>query len=292
MCCHGMPVRLLCADEIKRVQTLGASLGVSRPVEADGRLRFDGGRCVFLGEDRLCNLHRSFGAAAKPHMCRQYPAVLVDTESDSRVGMDPGCFTAISTWRSGDPLAANAPLAPQAIVRDPDQAAFERGFLDLSAREGTSVASLLRTLTDHEPGQDLPRDLASEWVRQLQRGCLDRLLASEEHGEVVRVALTPVAKAAPGWDAAAPPAWPTVGPDEDAFAVEVVRRLIFLRLGGDLPVDATAMLGLLGAVAIGWTDPNRRYFGAAMSAWSRAVRVPTFVNALWAGADTRQAAHA
>lgn len=280
-CCHGVRVRLLCDEERVRVTALGARLGVASPITADGHLRIEGGQCVFLGEDRLCNLHRNFGAGAKPHSCRQYPAVLVDTEHDTRIGVDPGCFSAWSTWRDGDLLPANAPLAPHAVVRDPDQAAFERAFLTASLRQDSSIARLLHELAGTTVSPALPEGLAGRWVSRLQSCKLGPTLERAAAGAPVQERLGPVVDAVETWDPKRPPPWPVLDEEQERFALEVVRRMLFLRLASTMPaVQGVAMLGLLGAVACAWTTPDAQDFSLAMSAWSRALRAPPFWSAL------------
>ncbi|MCA9565618.1 MAG: YkgJ family cysteine cluster protein, partial [Myxococcales bacterium] len=38
-------------------------------------LNSSSGQCVFLGEDKLCILHREFGATGKPSICQMFPHV-------------------------------------------------------------------------------------------------------------------------------------------------------------------------------------------------------------------------
>lgn len=279
-CCHGVRIRLLCDEETERIARIGAELGVPDPIE-DGRLRFAEGRCVFLQTDGLCRIHRERGPEAKPLLCRQYPAVLVHTETDFRVGIDPGCLTLHASWRDGAPIDPETPMAPNAVVRDPDQACSERALLQLAAAPGATVAGLLAHLSFQPAAPGLPEGMAGRWVQRLQEAQLARLLLRPDAGEVVRGALMPVVRAAEGWDPAAPPPWPVLGEEEEAFAVEVFRRILFLRLVSTLPtVAGVALLGLLGAVACAWTDPRPAAFGPAMSAWSRALRAPPFWSAL------------
>lgn len=279
-CCHGMRIRLLGDEETGRILSLGAELGVDDPVD-NGRLRFVDGHCVFLGDNQLCRIHQRFGAASKPVLCRQYPAVLVHTESDTRIGIDPGCFTLFKTWREGDPLAADAPLVPHASTQDPDQAAVERAILAMAARPDASIGGLVRFLTHQPPGDTLPEGIAGRWTQRLQSDCLSRLLARPETGAPVRDALTPVVMAARRWDPNNPPPWPVLDPEQEAFAIEVVRRLIFLRLLHAMPSVATAgLLAVLGAVAAGWANPDPKVFGPAVVAWGRALRAPAFWMAL------------
>lgn len=64
---------------------------------SDGRTGFyelakgDGTRCLFLGRDGLCIIHKEMGPQAKPSMCRQFPFLPVRTSSDDRVSVNFGC---------------------------------------------------------------------------------------------------------------------------------------------------------------------------------------------------------
>ena len=112
------------------------------------------------------------------------------------------------------------------------------------------------------------------------------MLARPELGQPVREALTPMVAAIPGWDPAKPPPDPVLSPEQEAFAIEVCRRLVFLRLVPSLPVvQAVALLSLLGAVAAGWTDPSPDAFGRSVTSWSHALRTSLFWSALVPSAD-------
>ncbi|MEL6182145.1 MAG: YkgJ family cysteine cluster protein, partial [Myxococcota bacterium] len=66
------------------------------------RLAFqDAKACVFLGEDKLCRIHRHVGPEAKPAMCRFFPIRLVQTEDSLRVGISR-CYEAHRTYREGE----------------------------------------------------------------------------------------------------------------------------------------------------------------------------------------------
>lgn len=48
-------------------------------------------RCVFLGEDQLCAIHKAFGGARKPTLCSHFPLVLVRTPRGIDVSIDMAC---------------------------------------------------------------------------------------------------------------------------------------------------------------------------------------------------------
>jgi lysine-N-methylase len=59
------------------------------------------GRCLFLGKDNLCEIHRDFGLQAKPLACQLYPFVLSPLGGTFRVGLRYDCpATARSSGRS------------------------------------------------------------------------------------------------------------------------------------------------------------------------------------------------
>lgn len=285
-CCHGVRVRLLGAEEETRVRQLARDLHVLDPIE-NGRLRQVDGHCVFLMPDQRCQLHRHFGAAAKPLLCQQFPAVLLDTESESRVGVDPGCFTIFSQWREGDPLPANARLAPNVSVLEPDQVAAERTLLTwLRHREDATVGGALRLVVGAPEAPEVPPELASRWLRHLQRAPIRPLLLRPETGAPVRDALLPVLDRVARLDPEKLPGHP-LGPEEEAFALELLRRTLFLRLMPSLPVvQAVALLNLLGGLTVGWSGLQGRGFGRALVAWNRALRGPVFWSAILPTAES------
>ncbi len=64
---------------------------------ADGRVGYydlakgEGTRCLFLGADGRCIIHKELGAEAKPAMCRQFPFLPSRTWTDDRVSLNYGC---------------------------------------------------------------------------------------------------------------------------------------------------------------------------------------------------------
>ncbi len=78
--------------------------GVSEEVGTYALGRTPGG-CVFLGKDRLCEIHRHLGPELKPLPCRQFPLQVTRRPDGIAVTVRPECET---LWRSrddGQPLA-------------------------------------------------------------------------------------------------------------------------------------------------------------------------------------------
>ncbi len=283
-CCHGTRVRLLGQEEEQRVRELAGVLRVRDPVEG-GRVRQVEGRCVFLDPKRRCMLHSAFGAAAKPLLCQQFPLVLLDTESETRIGVDPGCFTSFGSWRDADLVPANARLVPKVSVLEPEEQSNERAFLAWARREGATVACGLRWLCAEAPGEGPPDGLSRRWIRHLRGLPLERLLEQPDTGAPVREALLPLLADLRRLDPDGPLSG-VLGPEEDAFALELTRRTLFLRLVSTLPVArAVALLCLLGAQSAAWTGRHGRGFGRALVAWNRAIRAPAFWSTILPSAE-------
>ena len=279
-CCRGTRVRLVDADEVTRIEAAAATLGVDRPV-VDGRLRHgDDGACVFLGADALCDLHRRFGAAAKPDLCRQYPFAVNETEAGARVGVDPGCFSLVHTWRGGDAPADDTPLVPNRSAWDPVTARAEAAVVALLGQPGLGVVTALAWLVGAAPDAGMPTGLVGRLVQRVGEAGLGALLRRPDTGSAVRGALLPVVEAAEGWERTNLPEL-ALDAEMDAFAVAMVRRQVYNRLCTTLPVaQPVAVLGLCGAVLCGLHDPRPDAFGPALAAWLRALRAPPFWRAL------------
>lgn len=63
------------------------------------------GRCVFLGDDRKCQIHAKFGAEAKPYACRLYPFVLVPQGDHFQVSLRFACPSV--TGNKGRPCSSH-----------------------------------------------------------------------------------------------------------------------------------------------------------------------------------------
>jgi len=284
----GVRVRLVSDDEIARVRTLGAALGVHDPVD-DGRIRFEAGACVFLDASG-CRIHGAYGGAAKPAICRQYPLVLLDTGDERRVGIDPGCYTAWAT-RAAPPPSLEGVLGHH-VPLDAAAARQEAAVGAILGAPGRTVASALAALLGAPPASDgaLPDGYAARWIHRLQAAPLAALVARPETGAAVRAGLAPLLATVPTLDPASPPPWPALAPEADAWAVEVAARMVALRLCSTFPfVPGVALLTLGGAVALAWADPRPEPFARGLAAWSRALRAPVFWQALVPGPEALRA---
>ena len=59
------------------------------------------GRCVFLGEDSLCRIHKEFGFNEKPLVCRMYPLQVVPLEKTTILTLRRSCPVAAASEGAG-----------------------------------------------------------------------------------------------------------------------------------------------------------------------------------------------
>lgn len=275
-CCHGVFVEVT-ETEAARVRELAPKLGVQGdPVENEG-LRFDNGHCVFLRSDMLCGIHAEFGMDAKPHMCGQWPFVPVQTESGLRAGVDPACSTLWRTWRDADPIAPGSAIKVRQRPLHPDQVPMEKALLGALEQVHT-VGGMLQLLGGQPPTGALPTGFAARAIEVLQQADVAAYLADSKTGKAHRRALQHLPEAIASWDPASPPAWPALDDEQQAWACEATRRMLFLRLAPLLPnLQAVVLLCALGAIALAWAENTPDKWGPAYASWLRSMRI----RALW-----------
>ncbi|PIE20023.1 MAG: hypothetical protein CSA66_01760 [Proteobacteria bacterium] len=116
-CCHGTDVGPLKPDDIDRIKQIDWSPHLPQGVSADdwldevdhpaGPITLVGmrhGRCVFLGDDKLCVIHKVAGAHHKPTICRQFPYTFTRTPSGVDVSLSMECRSWLKAKRNGAPL--------------------------------------------------------------------------------------------------------------------------------------------------------------------------------------------
>jgi hypothetical protein len=73
------------------------------------------------------------------------------------------------------------------------------------------------------------------------------------------------------------PAWPALDPQGEAYALDALSRLIYLRLAHQIPAVAGVIaLGTMGVILSAWAARDRPAFGRYTAAWFRAMRSPAF----------------
>jgi len=280
-CCEGWKVAMIDRAEAARITDAARRLGVEAPL-VDGALRQVAGRCVFLTEARLCRIHAELGAEVKPRVCQQFPKRATLTEAGYRVGLDPACTSTERTWRAG-PIVEPLPAMQEERRVPADVAAAERGLVELTRMPGATIATFVgRFIGDPRWAPALPPGFASRASALLRDMDLDQV--RDLQGPDVASRLAHVALRLRGLDPARPPAWRgALVADHDAFALEVIRRQLFLRLGDPaVPPFAQALLLVLGVIGAAWAEPAREAgrpaaFPGALSAWARLVRA----SAVW-----------
>ncbi|MBT3218498.1 MAG: hypothetical protein HN348_05355 [Proteobacteria bacterium] len=272
----------LSEDEARRIEGFGVALGVDRSV-VEGCTRREGGQCVFLDEESLCKIHKRFGLKAKPSVCQQYPLTAVSTEHGLRVGVDPGCYFAFDSWQTGPEASSDKLLARKVTLSD-ELFALEQKILDLCAEDGQTVAGVIRTLTGCPKGKAVPVDFASRVCSRLASTDLAERLVHKDTAPLVRRYLAPVAELLPTLNAESPPRF-VLSAADDAWAVETIRRMVFLRLVPALPVpQAVALLAAAGAMLCAWAAPEE--FGPTFCGWSRIMRYPEVLRQIYPDADS------
>jgi len=278
-CCHGVIVWLK-PDEQDRLRAQAEALGRPDPV-AERKIAFSGGRCPFQEDDDRCLVHRRFGLTEKPLLCQQYPLVLSRCEEGVRAAVDPGCYQGWQSWRDGPDLVARAaaveprPLGAAARRR-------EEQVLDLLALPDLGLARFLSILAA-EPipaCADLPPRFTHGLLAAAVGARFSRGLSPERSGARLAAVLTPVLRHAEGLDPSAPPPRPALAAAQEDFALDVVQRMVFLRIIPDIGPAVTAAIGAAGALLCGWYDPAPPAFGPAMAAWARAMRSPAVLQIL------------
>lgn len=284
--CSGHSVRLM-DGEAEAIRPLAAQLGVEDPFDGD-HLREVDGACIFLGEDDRCSLHARFGGASKPRVCQQFPVLAVQVEEGLRLGLDPGCLTTWRSWRTGPEIEVDSAVVSPAPY-DEHTRASEEGLLALTGAPDATVAWLLGTLTgEATEGEALPAGFADRWSRLLLRAPLVEALS--RHGQA------PVFHRNLSWLLSAldrslvqgqPPSWPLLSAQADAFAVEMTRRMVFLRLGWRRgPPPAIALATLAGAVTCAWGLQaqgalDEDSWAMSLAVWTRAIRSDIFWRSLF-----------
>ncbi len=275
-CCTGWRVRLADAAEREVVVRQAAILGVEEPI-VDGALRRVDGRCAFLGDDKMCRIHARFGMEKKPLVCRFFPRRSLIAGDAVRIGADPGCTSSWKTWKDG-PLMDLAPMpSPRSEAFPADLVASEEGLVGLAGAPGMTVAMLVGVIVgDRGDVPELPHGFAGRLLERL-KGVVPHL-RDPENGGIAMAWLGPMADTIERLDGSATPAFAgLLGADEEGFALEVLRRTLFLRLGDEvIPPIGQALLVLGGVLAAAWTDARTAFFGPALSAWSRVSRLQNF----------------
>jgi Fe-S-cluster containining protein len=250
----------------EREAVLAAAAAISAHDALDGdTLRQVHGRCIFLRDDRRCALHAHGGASAKPAVCRQYPLVVVRTESGDRAAIDPGCYTHRATWHGDALLDATGATHVVEILYDEAHARFEAAVLArLGGADDTRAA--IDTLV---PGGAAP-GFAERWLAAARAGPLASHLDAEDAAPAQRAVLAPLLRGAA-------PARP-LGAEDEEFALDVATRVVALRLLPAVPPPEAALLALGGALLASTVD-RAGAVGPVLAAWTRGIRARGFLAA-------------
>lgn len=274
--CNVTHVPLYRAADREGVERARQVLGIEARIE-EGMLLGEHGTCVFLGPDNRCRIHATLGPQHKPRVCRQWPVTALRVGEVVRVGIDPCCLTHWKTWKTG-PEIDGSELSVATVSVTPQEAAAEGAVVALLSTEGMTVAAALGRLAGGGPA--LPEGLPDRVLAAVRALPVQAIVDHPDVGPLVGDALTAIRATADRADRAPPwPAWPAWSADVDAFAVDALRRMVWLRIAARAPgAVPVAAWGLAGALLAGWSAPTDPETSTRLLAcWLRLLRQP----AMW-----------
>lgn len=154
-CCHGTDVGPLTAEDIAHIEAVDWTEHLPTPIPREEWIveavdprgqtvamtgRRDG-RCVFLGETKLCTIHSVAGATHKPTVCQQFPYTFTRTPRGIDVSFSMECRSWWAARQQGRPVAEEEDelrrmLTIGSILEVPTPIAVWSGFdLDLDGWE-------------------------------------------------------------------------------------------------------------------------------------------------------------
>ena len=227
-------------------------------------------------DDGLCRIHATFGMQAKPLVCQQFPILAVRVDDEVRVGIDPGCYTHITTWQSGPEVDASKLVVSKPPLPEAQRPVEER-LVDLLSLDGLTLGRALAQLTGEPPAADGGPSHAfrRRLLRRLRDSGVVELYAGAKAAPAMREGLAPLFETLDDLDPEAP--W-SLSPEADAYALDATRRMIWLRIAAtQIPVViGVALLTLSGATALALATDDDDTFGAGLAAWVRSLRHPQF----------------
>lgn len=218
------------------------------------------GRCVFLGSDNLCIIHKESGMRVKPVACQFFPLQAVQTPTGMQVSLNVGCRRLIEMNGNDEPLntsdATRMLGEVQSIITVPEEVPLTPAKLISFEEMQTITEQFAAFFTADEPFMDRLRHAAqfirenhvtvpSAEMRSLYRS-LQRLI---NHAPEVRTTLTktyaeaakilPLVIAAPTFNQQG-------SPQGERFMVEVARQYL---LGYQFAAHRTVHTGFVALLA-------------------------------------------
>ena len=259
--CFGTDV-LVADAERAQLEERAVELGVDEPFDGT-YLRKENGRCVFLNPDRRCAIHMQYGLEAKPLVCRQYPLFVRQVGLEARLGVDPGCLHAWDSWRDGPDVAEGTELARSRGGQPMAWNTEERALVQLAHPGRRTFTDVMDAISD----RGLPRRLATQLIDARIGG----RVAHEGTAASLRESLDGVTTLLGELD---PNHLPEIRIPLDEWTVEVIRRMVWLRLPADARPASRALGVIAGALVCGWAHEEPADYGRALAAWTRVIRTP------------------
>lgn len=261
--CHGTDV-LVADDERSQLEAIATELGVPDPFDGP-HLRKERGRCVFLEDDARCAIHRRFGIEAKPLVCRQYPLVARQVGLEVRLGVDPGCLHAWRSWEDGPEVEDGTRIYRSRGGQPMAWNTEEQALVTLANPQNRGFAKVVGAMTG--------RGFEGRVAHRLVESQLGARIAHPGTAESLRVALSDVSAFLGDLDPDDPPAV-RIPEALDRWTVEVIRRMVWLRLPARARPLERALGVVAGALACGWAHLEPEGYGIALGAWTRVIRTP------------------
>lgn len=204
-CCHGTDVGPLKPDDIARVRAIDWSPHLPADVTPDAWMHETTlptaagektitlmgqrhGRCVFLGADKLCVIHKVAGAEQKPTICRQFPYTFTRTASGIDVSFSMECRKWWTAKQNGKPVAEDEAGIRRLIAEGgpvlalPSPVPFSEGF-DATTAEWLAIREkMIANLFGVQTISGLVGAVVDP-VREAVAGRLDGYRESEAFGE-------------------------------------------------------------------------------------------------------------
>ena len=283
--CQGAIVSLLGDAEIQRITVHGQALGIAEPV-VDGRIRQEAGQCVFLSGESLCQIHAHYGPDQKPQLCRQFPIVAIRAEDGVRIGVDPACYHSWSGWETGPEVQAESGVVGR-VQRSDSEVALEKHLVHFCESGAASIASVGHWLCGSRPGatESFPEGLAGRIWDHLLVLDLRAVMADSTYPVAIHESIEPLLLGLGEFQTIEVVGW--LQSPESEWALETLRRFLYLRLYSGIPSVAAATLmalvGIVGCMGAGLQGPT---FGKALASWVRLLRYPDFCKRLFPDAQS------
>lgn len=282
--CQSQRVGALSPEEVARIEAIWPALQAAEPsLHGFSPFRRERGgvylervdsQCLFLDGQNRCMIHRHFGPADKPNMCRMYPFVRVLTETGIRLGVAPGCTRAHvngDDTPDGEQLAAlpAETFDREVAVSHPLQIGgrrllrrafdmWERRTMALLDAPESTLASVARFIVPTDGDEAGPHLIAEIPARLRAGGLTPVAMPRHSLGQLWTRLLTVNA-----------PFPPKYNQRRQTILFTLLRDTVWTRdtVLFDTPIEGLA--AVLAGFVLACAEPDDDTFGEALAAWVR-----------------------